>query len=282
MNLGYGVESLRTVDDRALAIAIQSGAVYGCQVFPWTPTVDGITSTAETVAHICAQRATHDSCLELHCKKRIAAANHQFGDFPLAHRPSEHRRLGDDFVGSRLNLNGLAHTADSKFGVGADTATSPPGTLALGWDGALYGTTSSGGDSTGGTVYRLNTNGTGYMVLYNFGALAGDGRSPIGPLALGTDHAFYGATVNGGDLGFGTLFRLLVPPWFSSITKGADNNIHLVLNGFPGITYRLDASSDLANWVTLTNLTSPVPAIPFTDSNAINFSRRFYRAVWIP
>src|SRR5207244_5716138 len=92
-----------------------------CQIIPRAPTVDGITSTAETVAHVRAQRATHDSGLELHCKKRIAAADHQFRDFPLGHCPSEHRRLGDDFIGSRLNLNGLAHTADSEFDVHADT-----------------------------------------------------------------------------------------------------------------------------------------------------------------
>ena len=50
-----------------------------------------------------------------------------------------------------------------------------------GSDGALYGTT-CGDDWTGnGTVFKLNKDGSGYAVLYNFGSQGNDGTCPTPP-----------------------------------------------------------------------------------------------------
>jgi uncharacterized repeat protein (TIGR03803 family) len=51
-------------------------------------------------------------------------------------------------------------------------------------------------------------------VLRNFSISGGDGQYPNAALVRGSDGALYGTTVYGGDLGFGTVFRLLVthPP----------------------------------------------------------------------
>src|SRR6266850_8318821 len=92
------VQALRTVDDRSLTISIHGGAVHSGQVLARPPAVDGITSAAETVAHVVAEGSAHDSGFELHGHKRIAAAYDQFGDLSFRDRTSQHCRLSDDLV----------------------------------------------------------------------------------------------------------------------------------------------------------------------------------------
>jgi uncharacterized repeat protein (TIGR03803 family) len=89
--------------------------------------------------------------------------------------------------------------------------------MVQGRDGALYGTTVSGGGGICGglfgcgTVFRLATNGE-YSILYRF-ALNGrsDGDGPAPYLIQATDGYFYGTTNSGGDAAAdrtGTVFRL--------------------------------------------------------------------------
>ena len=47
--------------------------------------------------------------------------------------------------------------------------------LAMGNDGALRSTTYYGGSTDNGTVFKLNPDGSGYAILYNFTGTAGDG-----------------------------------------------------------------------------------------------------------
>jgi uncharacterized repeat protein (TIGR03803 family) len=74
-------------------------------------------------------------------------------------------------------------------------------------DGAVYGTTSSGGDRGFGTVFKLNSDGFGYTVLYSFAALP-DGNLPSGNLLQGADGFLYGVTGAGGSNDVGTVFKL--------------------------------------------------------------------------
>ncbi len=69
----------------------------------------------------------------------------------------------------------------------------------------------------------------------------------------------------------------LAPP-----TLLPDGSVRLSLRVTPGLFYRLDASTNLVDWAALTNLANPSGTIEFTDLQAPNFSRRFYRAVWVP
>jgi len=82
-----------------------------------------------------------------------------------------------------------------------------------GSDGALYGTGTQGGTSGGGTVYRINKDGTGFEVLQAMGTTAGSPRNPTGKLAFGSDGRLYGTSAAGGDANLGTIFALqIVPP----------------------------------------------------------------------
>jgi hypothetical protein len=53
----------------------------------------------------------------------------------------------------------------------------------------------------------------------------------------------------------------------------------VTLTGLPGQTYSIQASTNLQQWLTITNVTLTTPAGQFVDTSATNFPLRFYRAV---
>ncbi|MGH7972335.1 MAG: choice-of-anchor tandem repeat GloVer-containing protein, partial [Limisphaerales bacterium] len=95
----------------------------------------------------------------------------------------------------------------------------------------LFGTTSEGGANGYGTVFSLNTNGTGFSVMHLLAALDtfistnSDGALPLGRLAL-VGNAVYGTAEYGGPTGWGTVFRV-------NIDGTAFTNLH----GFSIPTY---------------------------------------------
>ena len=100
---------------------------------------------------------------------------------------------------------------------GGSDGQSPWAGLIADSTGALYGTTSYGGNlgcdpSRGcGTVFKLTPAGSGYTesVLYSFGSYSGDGTNPgFGALVADKSGALYGTTRSGGSANFGTVFKL--------------------------------------------------------------------------
>lgn len=92
---------------------------------------------------------------------------------------------------------------------GGNDGRRPFGGLVRDAAGNLYGTTSAGGASNAGTVFRLAPSGSGYVesVLYTFTGGA-DGAYPNGSLAMDAAGNLYGSTVAGGVAGGGTVFKL--------------------------------------------------------------------------
>lgn len=83
--------------------------------------------------------------------------------------------------------------------------------LLIGKDGALYGTTSEGGDYDRGTAFRLAIKGGADQesVLHSFGAY-GDGEYPQGGVVQDAkSSALYGSTFSGGAYGYGAVFRIV-------------------------------------------------------------------------
>jgi uncharacterized repeat protein (TIGR03803 family) len=131
--------------------------------------------------------------------------------------------------------NGVLTTLYS-FTDGVDGAY-PQAGLALGGDGNLYGTTSSGGltYSQGGygTVFKITTNGA-LTSLYSFTGNA-DGAYPQAALAVGADGNFYG-TASSGGVGYtaggnGAVFRI------------APNGTFAAVYAFPGLNDGQGASA---------------------------------------
>jgi uncharacterized repeat protein (TIGR03803 family) len=183
----------------------------------------------------------------------------------------------------RLNMNGTAYRVLHNFDY-------PPvsvlfgGYLVQGPDGGLYGITGSDGIGSSGAVFRLNPDGTGYRLLHVFGSFVGDGRAP-NSLMLGADGALYGTTWRGGNAEeLGTVFRMTPitpqPPFVISVVPSVSGNL-LGFDGVIGATYRLEASTNLFDWVTLDTVFNESGPVQFLDSGPTKAPQQFYRAVWV-
>src|SRR2546428_47705 len=71
----------------------------------------------------------------------------------------------------------------------------------------LYGTAYVGGGSGAGTVFKLNTDGTGFTTLHSFTFTNSDGGYPLTSLIL-SDNTLYGTARFGGREGNGTVFAV--------------------------------------------------------------------------
>ena len=118
-----------------------------------------------------------------------------------------------------LNTNGTgftnlySFTATNASSANNDGAT-PQANLILS-GGTLYGVASYGGTNGNGTVFALNTNGTGFTTLHHFSAVTtnalglftnSDGANPAVLFLSG--NTLYGTAVNGGTNGNGIVFAI--------------------------------------------------------------------------
>ena len=84
---------------------------------------------------------------------------------------------------------------------------SPYPSLVEGADGKFYGTNSVNGKNGNGTVFTINADGSGFLVLSAFPETNG-GTQPRGGVVQTRDGNFYGTTYAGGFNGFGVLYRV--------------------------------------------------------------------------
>ena len=113
----------------------------------------------------------------------------------------------------KLGTNGANFNLVHTFKLAIDGANPLAGLILSG--GTLYGTTVEGGLYGYGSVFKINTNGTGLSTLYSFTA-NGDGGFPQGNLILsgntlyGTASAFdvYASSAGDAFYGAGTVFRI--------------------------------------------------------------------------
>ena len=108
-----------------------------------------------------------------------------------------------------MNADGSGYTTLYSFSGGTADGANPYGSLTSDGGLVLYGTTRYGGSANDGTVFEIDTDGSGFNVLHSFTGTA-DGLSPEGNLAL-ANGTLYGWTSGGGAGGGGTLFAQSVP-----------------------------------------------------------------------
>jgi len=114
-----------------------------------------------------------------------------------------------------INTDGTHFTNLYSFTGGNDGNAPEAGLLLSG--NKLYGTAASGGTNGNGTVFTMNTNGTGFTILYSFSAgdinedegiiTNSDGANPAAGLIL-SGNTLYGTTSAGGVAGVGTVFAV--------------------------------------------------------------------------
>ncbi len=144
----------------------------------------------------------------------------------------------------------------------------------------LYGTAGYGGTSANGTVFALNTDGTGFTTLHSFTALNNrtnsEGVNPTGGLIL-LGNTLYGTTFSGGSSGYGTIFSLsLLPPQLTIIPFGTNVILTWPTNA---IGFTLQSTTNLVSPAIWTNV-SPGPVVvdrQNTVTNPILSTRHFYR-----
>jgi uncharacterized repeat protein (TIGR03803 family) len=181
-----------------------------------------------------------------------------------------------------VNTDGTGFTTLYSFTGGSDGANPYAGLILSG--NTLYGTTEWGGSSGNGTVFALNTDGTGFTVLHTFTALYGpyysstnsDGANPQASLIL-SGNTLYGTAKNGGTNGLGTVFSIFIQPQLTIIPSGP----YMILawpTNYSGFT--LQSTTNLGSsavWAT----NSPPPAVIGGQNVVINTTttgkQQFYR-----
>ncbi|MEN6449422.1 MAG: choice-of-anchor tandem repeat GloVer-containing protein [Thermoguttaceae bacterium] len=125
----------------------------------------------------------------------------------------------------RLDASGSGFSVLHSFAGGNSDGLSPMGGLIRN-DSTLYGMTGWGGASGCGTVFKMQTDGSGFSVLHAFTGGANDGQQPAYSRLTRSGNTLYGMTEYGGSnsgLGKGTIFKVNV-----------DGSGYTVLHSFTG------------------------------------------------
>jgi uncharacterized repeat protein (TIGR03803 family) len=102
-----------------------------------------------------------------------------------------------------IQVNSLGYQVLHTFTGASNDGASPYGSLILS-NSTLYGMTSAGGTNNLGTVFSLQSDGSGFQVLHSF---AGPASEPIGDLVL-SNATLYGMTGGTNNSGPGAVFHL--------------------------------------------------------------------------
>jgi uncharacterized repeat protein (TIGR03803 family) len=108
----------------------------------------------------------------------------------------------------RLLVAGTGFQLLHRFTAAGNDGGFPYGTTLVLSGSTFYGMTRKGGTSGNGTIFRINTDGSGFGILHSFGGGADDGRSPEGGSLVLFDSTLFGMTTRGGVLDTGTVFTI--------------------------------------------------------------------------
>jgi uncharacterized repeat protein (TIGR03803 family) len=144
-----------------------------------------------------------------------------------------------------MNTDGSNFRTLHSFPPSGNPPNAFPGSLLLSGD-KLYGSVVNQNSATAsGAIFQMNTDGTGYKVLYTLSGLNQQtqntyGAYPNGPL-LRIDNELYFTTGNGGPFASGTIDRLAIPisPASLQIEK-TPQGVRLLLIGDLAATYVLE------------------------------------------
>jgi uncharacterized repeat protein (TIGR03803 family) len=136
----------------------------------------------------------------------------------------------------KVSVYGGRHQVLYSFNGGTDGG-SPQAGLTMDAAGFLYGTTTAGGSSNNGTVFRLGlrpvSGSLPYKVLYSFGS-GSDGQVPVAGVTLDATGNLFGTTSAGGTHGFGTVFKLTKPAWSGVNSPWIESTLHNFQDGTDG------------------------------------------------
>jgi len=182
-----------------------------------------------------------------------------------------------NFAFSRTNTSGLYTNSDGAHPYERGLILS---------GNTLYGTAALGGTNGNGTIFEINTNGTGFTVLHTFAAGTGsfphnytnsDGAEPFGAALILSANILYGTAKSGGSNGFGTVFALglPLPPSVGIATSGNKTILSWPTNA---ASFTLQSITNLTSgsW---SNVTSGITTVGtnYTLTNTVNGNALFFR-----
>jgi uncharacterized repeat protein (TIGR03803 family) len=172
-----------------------------------------------------------------------------------------------------VSTNGTGFTTLYSFTDGSDGAN-PAAALNLSAN-TLYGTTANGGTSGLGTIFALETDGSGFTTLHSFNKAEGT-PSPAKMVLSG--NTLYGTTVNNVPTGTGTVFSLslgVAPPRLSITPAGPNVVLSWPTNG----NFLLQSATSLVSapiWIKVSTVPIIISGLN-TITNSISEAQRFYR-----
>jgi uncharacterized repeat protein (TIGR03803 family) len=189
-----------------------------------------------------------------------------------------------------INTNGTGFTTLHVFTTVDGGGFKPEGGLILSGN-TLYGATSEGGTNGIGAVFEVDTDGRSFGVLHSFAQWSygrsgnpvnSDGFGPRDGLVFGSN-ALYGTTLQGGSLGYGTIFSVSLaavsippPPPQLTITAFGSNVILTWPTNAAGFTLQSNTNLASSNW-SIVSPSAVVVNAQNTVTNSIIVTRKFYR-----
>ncbi len=172
----------------------------------------------------------------------------------------------------RMSTNGASFSIIHHFAGGAGDGNAPRGSLTPAGD-TLYGMTRIGGTSNIGVAFRMNTNGSQFVLLHSFTGGVHDGKWPLGGTLALAGNTLYGMTPNGGVSNMGVVFRMntnggnyrVIHHFTGGISNGAYPYGSLTLSG--GGLYGMTTGGGATN-----NLTTANGTVFRMDTNGNQFS----------
>jgi len=152
--------------------------------------------------------------------------------------------------------------------------------LAVGSSGNVYVTGYSWGASSNYDYLTIAYSSGGTPLWTN--RYDAPGGSQASALAVDSSDNVYVTGTSGGDC---VTIKYVPAPdiLFNGIDLLPGGACQLTITAPTNITFCLEASTNLTDWLTLTNYTNlPFPSIQYTDAPASGFQGRFYRTAWSP
>ena len=173
------------------------------------------------------------------------------------------RELGTVF---KINIDGTDF--EELHGFNGLDGVYPSGTLAISGS-TIYGATGMGGiNSISGTVFQINTDGTGFRSRHQFSGL--DGEGPWDGVIVSGD-TLYGVTASGGDLNRGVAYSLSLAADPDPIPLYSYTNSNNLIFLWSDSAFTLETSP------TISGSYSNIPEATSPYTNVMSENARFFR-----
>lgn len=150
-----------------------------------------------------------------------ANSDGQYPDTALLYNPADGFLYGVTDIGDepgfannqgtiyKIKTDGTGYQVIYNFNSGTGSATGPQHALALTPDGYLWGSTLYANGYNGGGVYKVKTDGSGYMFVAGFNQGGSNPYNPASDMVLASDGNLYFECTNGGAYGLGTIEKVV-------------------------------------------------------------------------